>query len=509
MTKFLYGAAVQGIQQFIFQSSELREIAGASSLVEQVCKQIFANCFFDDEKQDNYERFKREYADGIIINAAGNIKFRFDDRQICERVVRMFPKKVTEHVPGVTISQAVIELTNGELDDDTIVRLEEKLRQQRNHLMRNATMGMMCTLRSRKTGLPAVEWLEDSPVDHASLSKKDNPSSLQDLCQQAFGIEKIRPSQLPYNIEDIEGNHKWVAIIHADGNGLGQVVRKVGRKLDTFKEFSHRLEIATQAAVNDAFCQLVDENAISLVNDEGKSLIIPIRPVVLGGDDVTIICRADIAMSFTQKFCIAFQSRTKEHLSSILKDYAVFAGGEDYLTACAGIAFVKSNYPFHYGYNLAEQLCGVAKKGSRQQVKDTENCLIPASVSFHKVQDSIILGYEDIRERELKISNNIDFENGPYFVEASKNNWTVNDLLLNVKKLVKEDKIVKNAVRQWLSLMAEGHFEEAKQKRDRILQVKDATHRKLAQDLTAPRSASSSVYPAYDVMSLASIYGNN
>lgn len=507
MMKFLYGAAVQGIQQFIFQSSELREIAGASSIVEQVCKDIFADCFFDDHKPNSFDRFKREYADSIIINAAGNVKFLFDDRLTCERVVRMFPKKVAELVPGITISQAVIELTDGEINQEAIIKLEDKLRQQRNHLMRNTAMGLMCTLRSRKTGLPAVEWDKDSPVDRSTLSKKS--SSLLDLCQQVFGMEVIKPNQLPYNIEDIEGNHKWVAIIHADGNGLGQVVRKVGRNLDTFKEFSHGLEIATQAAVNDAFCQLVDESVISLVDDKGKNLIIPIRPVVLGGDDVTIICRADIALSFTKKFCIAFQDRTKEQLSSILKDYAVFAGGEDYLTACAGIAFVKSNYPFHYGYDLAEQLCGVAKKGSRQQVKDTENCLIPASVSFHKVHDSIIMGYEDIRERELKISNDIDFENGPYFVETSVNYWTMNDLLRNVDKLVKEDKIVKNAVRQWLSLMAEGHYEEAKQKRDRILQVKDPAHRELAQDLTVPRSAGSSVYPAYDVMSLASIYGNN
>ena len=34
--KFLYGAAVQGIQSFIFQTNALKEIAGASELVEQI-----------------------------------------------------------------------------------------------------------------------------------------------------------------------------------------------------------------------------------------------------------------------------------------------------------------------------------------------------------------------------------------------------------------------------------------------------------------------------------------
>ena len=34
MTKFLYGASVQGFQRFIFQTNELKDIVGASELVE-------------------------------------------------------------------------------------------------------------------------------------------------------------------------------------------------------------------------------------------------------------------------------------------------------------------------------------------------------------------------------------------------------------------------------------------------------------------------------------------
>ena len=37
MNKYLYGASVQGIQQFIFQTNELKDIVGASELVEFIC----------------------------------------------------------------------------------------------------------------------------------------------------------------------------------------------------------------------------------------------------------------------------------------------------------------------------------------------------------------------------------------------------------------------------------------------------------------------------------------
>ena len=42
MNQYLYGAAVQGIQSFIFQTNTLREIVGASELVEEICTKMFA-----------------------------------------------------------------------------------------------------------------------------------------------------------------------------------------------------------------------------------------------------------------------------------------------------------------------------------------------------------------------------------------------------------------------------------------------------------------------------------
>ena len=41
MAQYLYGAAVQGIQSFIFQTNKLRDIVGASELVNQICTELF------------------------------------------------------------------------------------------------------------------------------------------------------------------------------------------------------------------------------------------------------------------------------------------------------------------------------------------------------------------------------------------------------------------------------------------------------------------------------------
>ena len=51
MTKYLYGASVQGIQQFIFQTNELKDIVGASELVESICTELFKKVVGKDGKK--------------------------------------------------------------------------------------------------------------------------------------------------------------------------------------------------------------------------------------------------------------------------------------------------------------------------------------------------------------------------------------------------------------------------------------------------------------------------
>ena len=53
-----------------------------------------------------------------IVNAAGNIKYIFEDYVSCQEVVRLFPKQIVEHAPGVTISQAVVKYGEVSPDDN-------------------------------------------------------------------------------------------------------------------------------------------------------------------------------------------------------------------------------------------------------------------------------------------------------------------------------------------------------------------------------------------------------
>lgn len=511
-TKYLYGAAVQGIQGFIFQTNKLREIVGASALVEEICTEKFKEMV-----GSSYEEYDIVKKCGSILHAAGNIKYVFDSRQECERIVRLFPMVISETAPGITVSQAVVEMTEDMEFAEAVEALEYKLRIQRNRPMRSVTMGLMGIERSRQTGLPVsfvksenrFGKVEQLHLDQGTRNKLyEDPSgkrlkTTKTLCEKAFGQSfNDDDVRIAYNIEDITRKNDWIAIIHADGNGLGQVVQKVGKDPKRFKDFSEWLDEATRKSAVAAF-QAVEG---LFDNPKDKEGFIPIRPIVLGGDDLTVVCRADLALDYTATFLSEFEKNTRNQ--ELLKD--VFENEKDKrLTACAGIAFIKSSFPFYYGYNLAEELCSQAKKDAKEKQEIKVGKELPMScLMFHKVQDSFTENYADIVARELTPRDGISFQYGPYYMKEKTERMTVKDLKDCVAKLAdKEGNAVKSHLRQWMSLLHDNpSMAQQKLRRLKSMTTNDEL-RKLIDKVTFdyPNTKKDYRSPVYDILAIHTI----
>ena len=464
--RFLYGAAVQGIQSFIYQTNDLREIIGASEMVDFICNGMF---------QDEIKDCKAE----LVLHAAGNIKCIFSSREECEHVVRIFPKKVVTYAPGITISQAVVPFDGNENFADVVNELERKLRIQRNRPMRSQTLGYLGLKR-------------DESVAH---EKRDN-CKLTNLSEKCFG-DKFS-GKLAQNNDDLGDSNSWVAVIHIDGNGLGQVVQKIGGDREKFSKFSEELNSTTIKSAQQAF----RECCPNLKDDD----VIPIYPVILGGDDLTVICRGSIAVKYAECFMKNFEKETKE--IEVLK-----GNGLDGLTACAGIAFIKASFPFASGYELAESLCSDhAKKTTR-----TASCMM-----FHKMQDSFNQDYRDIISRELTPRKGVSFSFGPYFLNEDDakeyGKWSIQHLIYDSECLNKDEENSKNstksALRHWLSEMHNDE-ESAKQLIERakeIIQGEDL--KKLLNEATTPvecvemedgSEQKVRKFPAYDILAYHTI----
>lgn len=505
MGRYLYGASIQGIQNYIFQTNELKDIIGASELVNRIC----------DDFVDDYSK-----GGEMIIHAAGNIKCIFDDEAACRRAVREFPMRAMEMAPGITISQAVVKIKDDSEYAKKAEKLEERLHAQRNHPVKSLTTGLMAIERSRKTGLPTtkieieyakgkkekVEYLDEGTVAKRNITNDEQKSgySSKDLYDKLTG-ERIPSSCRPYDISKMTGHNDWIAVIHADGNGLGEVVAELSGDYQRFKNFSENLNEATIAAAQAAYTATKEEDEKS--NGTWKKM--PIRPIVIGGDDLTVICRGDLAVKFVKEYLEAFERETQALTARKL-------------TACAGIAFIKSSYPFYYGYDLAEALCGEAKKDAKSdKVKGENGGQAPSCLMFHKVQSSFVEDYAEIKRKELTTVDGGSLCFGPYYLNKEsvdkvkdRERWTIKELSETVDKLNKEDNNrVKTAIRQWLTLMHEDAG-AAKQHSKRIkavnldnkfISIYDSVSTGIIKKDADGKDKEPKLSPAYDILSLLTI----
>lgn len=533
MGRYLYGASIQGIQNYIFQTNELKDIIGASELVNEICHK-FKTMYGKDSKHKGK----------MIVHAAGNIKCIFDDEDACRDAVRNFPRFAMEMAPGITISQTVVKIKDDSEYAKKAAELEERLHAQRNHPVKSLTTGLMAMERSRKTGLPAtkveetkknvkyieyIEYLDEGTAAKRDVVKKEevNLSDLtEDLYYKLTG-ERIPSSCRPYDISKMTGHNDWIAVIHADGNGLGEVVAELSGDYRSFKKFSENLDEATIAAARAAYAATKEEDEKKDGNKDKKWTTLPIRPIVIGGDDLTVICRGDLAVKFVKKYLEAFERETKARKE---------IGRE--LTACAGIAFIKSSYPFYYGYDLAEALCREAKKDAKSdEVKKVNNGHVASCLMFHKVQSSFVEDYAEIKRKELTTSDGGSLCFGPYYLNKEsidkidktedgkrRSRWSIDELIDQRDKLAKEENNrAKTAIRQWLTLMHEDagaaaqhskRFTTINQDKPDLKSIyKDATtgivrieaKDKNPVDAKDSKDKEPKLYPAYDILSLLTI----
>jgi CRISPR/Cas system-associated protein Cas10 (large subunit of type III CRISPR-Cas system) len=267
-------------------------------------------------------------------------------------------------------------------------------------------------------------------IDLTTYRKLENCKGTILTSKLTFHEDYVFPTEFSELTEG--GKDHWLALIHIDGNGMGNIIKDILKEgtADKLKEFSDNVDTATRAAFNTAmvntFIQTYEKKEFKI---DYRKMILPFRPLVLGGDDVTIIMRADFALNFTKIYLDEFEKNTQK---------ANIQDGKG-LTACAGIVYMKEKFPFHYAAHLAEELCGYAKDKSSRKA----SCL-----HFHKVQDSIYTDYKDIQKRELKASK-IDFTTNPYYMDEQGNETTIDDLLTNTKKLFSDD-APRNKIREWV-----------------------------------------------------------
>ena len=218
--------------------------------------------------------------------------------------------------------------------------------------------GRAAVARHGKDVLDAVSLAQAKAEQHARAQKTEGIDPAARLAGHLDLGPEVWPRDMEPDVDregvfpyrtDRQGNptSRYVALVHADGNGLGQVLRSLHEQpadsetyLNRFREFSDALDAATWAAAVTA-CRA---HLLSDPETWEDFETLPARPVILGGDDLTFIVRADLALPFTRCFLEAFEKETANRLAA-----CDIPGLERGLTACAGLAYLRSQSALLYG----------------------------------------------------------------------------------------------------------------------------------------------------------------
>ncbi|TWO22395.1 Cas10/Cmr2 second palm domain-containing protein [Campylobacter hyointestinalis] len=392
MLKYLYGASIQGIQEFIFKTNKLAQIVGASQILKSI--------------HDDFEQSYRVNNLEIYLNAAGNIRVVLSDKNELEKIVKEFPKKVMQKAYGISISQAVIEI-NSDITKDELKLLDDKLKASRN----KATIPL-------DIRLSIMDFVRNTARAPVLNEKKINGAEKIDK----GSLQKYEKSD-KNEISAIKNQKNKIAVIHADGNNIGDLIPT----LKNIPDFSKNLNKATKESFTTA------TKAIK----NGK-----FREIILGGDDMTIICDADFALDFTKVYLTKFEELTTKFT-------------EHHLTACAGITFCNDKFPFHYAINLAENLCGIAKNHTKNlNSSKPSSCLM-----FHNVQSSNFQTWDKFVQDELSVqSQDISFDFGPYYLNEP--NQPSIDNLIEICRAYADDSSPISSLREWIRVLDNASYAE-------------------------------------------------
>lgn len=415
MGQYLYGASLQGLQEFIFKTNKLREIVGGSEIIKT----------FDEI--DLKAEFHLSTEPDVILKAAGNLRVIFDNESDVKKVVKYLPKKILQSAYGVNLSQSVVVMSEYK---SASAKLEKNLKIARNKIALPLDTHLSICAINPRTGLSAIEKDGKEMLDTSVKQKL-----------QAFNEAVNKNKALAQDINAIKNKKNKIAVIHIDGNGLGGIVR--GLEKDEMKAFSQKLDSATKEAYKQTLESIIDSN---------PTYQNALRDIILGGDDVTLICNANIALDLSEKFLENFELKTQNiHKQSSL-------------TACAGIAYCNEKFPFFYAVKLAEDLCAYAKKDA----KEINPKLPPSCLMFHNIQGSYVEGFSQFLDEELSI-NSVRCDFGPYYLRNIENKPSIRAFKSLIQDF-KKDNSPKGRLRDWLSSL-QFNKEYAKAESIRIAEI--------------------------------------
>ncbi len=409
---YCYVCEAGGIQSYLLSSGRLRDIVGGSETLEMLWNDLCEETVAAADLQNEIQFARR---------SGGAFYALSTQREVLDTFQSLFSLAAAQFAPGLSLEAGRGRGATPYQSYEAAMRDAKASRSARSA---DLPVAGPFVRRDPRTGLPAASELrlpggrEDVDLPTLRFSFAQRGAALHGRSQRKTLTGKFSGDgdiSWPVNLSPDEGSSaegafpfsgekRTIGLVYIDGSGMASVSKVVrehirtlesGGKLDAFVrvfgQFSQAITEATERAAFDA------TQAVLLPNSDR---IVPARPIVLGGDDLSIIVRADLALDFARHYLRAFERTSEKALRQIGQDFDI-KNLPRRLTAAAGIVYARSSQPYFRLHALAEEVGDYAKRVAKRWMKTRERQEVPSVIAWHRVTTALFGDYGDILEQEL------------------------------------------------------------------------------------------------------------
>jgi hypothetical protein len=368
-----YAFKAENIQEYILSRTRMREMVGASSLIDSLSG-AFLDRIMRVMEKGNHPITNPKFC----RRGGGSFSLLLDSESQAIRLRNLVCLLLPHYAPGLRFVDTITSHTTSYA---AITEALEELKVRSNHQCAHLPMAGPLVERVQRTDKPAIKLHHDKPLDREALVKSCFSKHSSTLTEKFGATNKDWkwPRELSHEygvskesvLFPFEAENNTVGIIHIDGNGFGQALvslRNAIKNLANYAEIEHSFSRAIEQIGQEA-AREATQSILSPVAEVKK--VYPGRPLILGGDDLTMIVRGDLALPFVQSYIKAFEEASWKKLAEIKAQNPALSGLPNSFTACAGLVYIKAKYPFYKAYQTSEMLCKRAKIISKKSIKDS------------------------------------------------------------------------------------------------------------------------------------------
>lgn len=390
---------IRDIQKYIFNTNKVRDIIGASLLVENLLERGIAECL--KKHPEIEDRMDEQFIGG------GNACYLFQIGKDAEVINRELAGWILKKTRSLQLAIAAVPVT--ERYDQDYENLQKEMTRIKMKMPKTSLMGALpIAAHEETTGLPVTRVIQ-GPEGKERVSTE--------VAQKRRMLyEKAETAGIKFDdMVDQKEKDSTLAIVHIDGNSMGKRIKALmehetdyRQAMEKMKKVSESINLSFQEAFQQMEEKITRWAERTLGEDTQKRYI---RKIICAGDDITFVCTGKLALTLVEAFVHALND--KEMYLDISSERG--EPEEKKFSVCAGIAYMHSHFPFSDAYQIAEQCCENAKKKAKQKERRVGD-IVGNWVDFQVCKDIYTMYLETSREKNYLLAGGEYLIKRPYYI---------------------------------------------------------------------------------------------